>query len=155
MRENTKEQISSLCVFLFAVCVCFLSYRLSVGSVKSPGPGFFPFYLGAILCLLSINVFAHAVAKRRAAVEREEGVAARINWKNICLTVILLALYPTLLHVLGFLGATFVLTALFLRFISAYRWSVVWGVGVAVAIISYLVFQYWLSIQFPAGIFGM
>jgi hypothetical protein len=155
MDWNRKEQVSSLFLFLFSVFICFFSFRLSIGSIHNPGGGFFPFYLGIVLGLLSFGNFAKAIARKKPAIVTIKTFDTDINWKNIIITVVVLFSYPLLLGILGFPVSTFLFTALFLRFIEPKRWSVVLGTGGAVAIVSYLVFQYWLKIQFPSGIFGV
>jgi putative tricarboxylic transport membrane protein len=155
MDRNKKEQVSGIFLLLFAVFICFFSYKLSLGSIHSPGGGFFPFYLGVILALLSLTNFAKAVAQRRAVLNAAEASGAGIHWKNIILTVVVLFAYPLLLAILGFPISTFLFTIIFLRFIEPQRWPVVLGTGAAVTIVFYVVFQYWLKIQFPAGIFGV
>ena len=154
MEQNKKEQVSSIFLLLFSAFICFFSYKLSIGSIHNPGGGFFPFYLGIILALLSINNFVKAIAQRKRPVKIIKASAAGINWQNIILTIVVLFSYPLLLDILGFPISTFLFTVLFLRFIEPQRWSVVLGTGSAVTIVFYVVFQYWLKIQFPAGLFG-
>jgi putative tricarboxylic transport membrane protein len=155
MDSNKKEQISSIFLLLFSAFICFFSYQISIGSLRSPGSGFFPFFLAAILGLLSIMNFSKAILRRRRAVGKEKTLENGINWKNIILVLVGLFLYPILLSLLGFLLVTFIFTAFFLRFIEPQKWPVVLGMGGGIAIIFYLIFQYWLKIQFPSGIFGI
>ena len=155
MDHNKKEQVSSIFLFLFSAFICFFSFKLSIGSIHNPGGGFFPFYLGIILGLLSIKNFTKAIAQRKSAIKTIKTSDAGINWKNIIVTCVVLFCYPLLLGLLGFPVSTFLFTALFLRFIEPQRWSVVLGTGGAVTIVFYFVFQYWLKIQFPSGIFGV
>ena len=117
--------------------------------------GFFPFYMGIILALLSIKNLTKAIAQRKIATDVKTS-GEDINWKNIIVTVVVLFCFPLFLDFLGFSLSVFFFTAFFLRFINPpQRWSVVLGMGGAVAIVFYLVFQYWLKIQFPSGIFGV
>jgi hypothetical protein len=155
MDHIKKEKISSIFLFLFSIFICFFSYKLSLGSIHSPDAGFFPFYLGIILGLLSLNNFIKAFAQRKAPTETIKTSYSNINWSNIIITVVILFAYPLMLHILGFPLSTFLFTALFLRFINPQRWVVVLGTGGAVAIIFYLFFSLWLKIQFPSGIFGI
>ena len=155
MDPNKKEQVSSICLFLFSAFICFFSFKLSIGSIHNPGGGFFPFYLGIILGLLSIKNFTKAIAQRKSVIKTIKTSDAGINWKNILVTCVVLFCYPLLLGLLGFPVSTFLFTALFLRFIEPQRWSVVLGTGGAVTIVFYFVFQVWLKIQFPSGIFGV
>jgi len=154
--HNKKEQISSLFLLLFSGFICFFSYKLSMGSIHNPGVGFFPFYMGIILGLLSIRNFIKAVAQRKIAIEIIKTLNNNINWKNIIITVVVLFSFPLLLKILGFLVSSFLFIAFFLRFTKpSQRWLVVLGMGGAVAISFYFIFQYWLKIQFPPGIFGI
>jgi hypothetical protein len=155
MDPTKKEKISSLFLLLFSAFICFFSYQLSIGSLKSPSGGFFPFYLGIILGLLSIHNFIKAMAKTKKEARAIKTSDDGIHWKNIILTVVVLFLYPLLLGTLGFPISTFIFTAFFLRFIGLQRWWIVLGTGGIVAIICYFVFYYWLKIQFPPGIFGV
>jgi len=96
-----------------------------------------------------------ATLQRKRAVEKEKASENGINWKNIILVLVGLFFYPILLGLLGFLLVTFIFTAFFLRFVDPQKWAVVLGMGGGIAVISYLIFQYWLKIQFPTGIFGI
>jgi putative tricarboxylic transport membrane protein len=155
MDDNKMEQISSILLLLFSVFICFFSYKLSIGSVRNPNAGFFPFYLGITLGLLSINNFMRAIAQTKKSIDTIKTLHNDISWKNIIFTIFVLFSYPLLLETFGFLVSTFLFIALFLRFIEPQRWLIILGVGGAVAIIFYFVFQYWLKIQFPLGIFGV
>ncbi len=156
MDHNKKEEISSIFWLLFSVFICFFSYKLSIGSLRKPSSGFLPFYMGIILGFLSIGNFTKAIVQRKIAIEKIRTLDTDINWKNIIITVVVLFSFPLLLNILGFLASTFVFISFFLRFINPpQRWLVVLGMGGAVAIIFYFIFQYWLKIQFPSGIFGI
>jgi len=112
--------------------------------------------MGIILGLLSIRNFIKAVAQRKLAIEIIKTLGNNINWKNIIITVVVLFSFPLLLKILGFLVSSFLFIAFFLRFTKpSQRWLVVLGMGGAVAIIFYFIFQYWLKIQFPPGVFGI
>ena len=77
------------------------------------------------------------------------------NCRNIILTLVVLFAYPLLLGLIGFLPTTFLFLVALLRFVEPKGWGVVLGGAGVGAISSYLIFQYWLKIEFPIGIFGM
>ena len=155
MDQNKKEQISSIILILFSAFFCFFSYQISIGSLRVPGGGFFPFYLGAILGLLSIANLAKAIVQGKKSAAKGETSKEGINWRNVIIVLVALFSYPALLNILGFLPVTFIFTACFLRFIEPQRWPVVLGLGGGIAVVSYLIFQYWLKVQFPTGILGI
>jgi hypothetical protein len=50
----TTDRRTGLFFILFSLYVCIESWRLGVGSFFRPGAGFFPFYSGALLGVLSL-----------------------------------------------------------------------------------------------------
>ena len=65
-----------------------------------------------------------------------------------------LVLYTIFFRFLGFLLATFFLTAFLLRVMEPLSWKKVLGGAVGAAIGSYAIFQLWLEAQLPAGFLG-
>jgi hypothetical protein len=57
MNKREKDRVSSLLFLAVAIGICIGSIRLSLGDFHRPGPGFFSFFVGAILGLLSAIVF--------------------------------------------------------------------------------------------------
>lgn len=152
MDLNKKEQISSIFLLLFSLFICFYSYTYSIGSLRKPEEGFFPFFAGVILGLLALINLTKAISPRKTTQERIEPLETGVNWKNIIVALVVLFSYPLLLDILGFLPVTFLFVVCFLRFIEPQRWSVVFSMAGMAAAIFYLIFQYWLKIQFPPGI---
>ena len=116
---------------------------------------FFPFLGGVILGLLSLLNLLKAIIKKKVIMEKVESLKSKINWRSIILTLIILFAYPFFLGFIGFVPITFLFFAILLRLIEPQKWSIVLGGASLAAIISYFVFQYWLKIQFPTGIFGI
>ena len=152
---QNKDMLSSLLLFVFSVLVCVGSYRYSIGTLHKPGPGFFPFCGSLILGLLSFLNFLKVTIKRKKGIEEGESVTSGKSWKNIILTLVVLFAYPSFLPVIGFVLTTFLFIVVLLRFVEPKRWSIVLRVAIGVTTISYFIFQYWLKIQFPKGIFGI
>lgn len=154
MDSERKEQITSLFLMVFSACICLSSYQVDIGSLHVPGSGFFPFWGGIALGLLSLANFLVATLKRRRADPHVASGENGVNWKKLILAFSFLLGYPVFLHVLGFLLSTFLFFFLFLRFIEPQKWSIVIGLSAAAAALTFIVFQYFLKVQFPAGILG-
>jgi putative tricarboxylic transport membrane protein len=154
MDSERKEQITSLFLMLFSACICLSSYHIGIGGLHVPGSGFFPFWGGMALGLLSLANFLVATLKRKRAMPQATAGENGVNWKNLCLAFSFLLVYPVFLHVLGFLLSTFLFFFLFLRFIEPQKWSIVIGLSAAAAALTYIAFQYFLKVQFPAGFLG-
>jgi len=155
MKQQSKDKLSSLLLLVFSLFICMGSCRYSIGTLHKPGPGFFPFLGGLILGLLSFSHFLIVTTKRRKEVGKGEPVTPGKRWKNLILPLVVLFAYPSLLPVIGFVLTTFLFIAVLLRFVEPIRWSMVLKVAIGVTIVSYFVFQYWLKMQFPTGVFGI
>lgn len=149
-----RDEGSSLLWLGIAVLICIGSLRLSLGSFNNPGPGFFPFGAGLILGILAAVVFVQA---RRAASSTGENKKSILispgGVKKIALTTLALLAYVVGMEYLGFLISTFFFLAFLLRIIEPQRWGVVILESLLASGICYFVFQIWLRVELPRGIF--
>jgi putative tricarboxylic transport membrane protein len=77
-----------------------------------------------------------------------------LHWFRVALVIIVLFAYALLLPILGYLVATSGLLALLFGVIRGTRlWAVVAG-ALFTALASYAVFNVWLQVQLPRGLFG-
>jgi hypothetical protein len=155
MGLQNRDKLSSLFLILFSVLVCTGSSGYAIGSLRKPGPGFFPFIGGLILGILSLSHFLLLTARRKKGTERGESVTPGGKWSNIILPLVVLFAYPLLLSVIGFVLTTFLFFVVLLRCVEPVRWPTALKVSVGVTILSYAFFQLWLKVQFPKGIFGI
>lgn len=154
MDSERKEQFTSLFLMVFSAGICLSSFRIGIGTLHVPGSGFFPFWGGIALGLLSLANFLVTTIQRRQAIQEVASEGKDVSWKNLSLTFSFLLAYPVFLILVGFPLATFLFFFLFLRCIEPQKWSIVFGLSATAAVLAYVVFQYSLKLQFPAGVFG-
>jgi putative tricarboxylic transport membrane protein len=144
----SRDLASSLFWLAIAVFVSFESFmNLKLGSLRSPGIGFFPFWGGVVLGLLSLVLLLNSL--------KNTGTLSLSGLKSSKLFLVTGALlaYLLLLETLGFVTIT--LLFLFLLFRMEYRgWLFSAVTAVTGAGLSYALFQLWLKTQLPAGPFG-
>ena len=129
---------------------CYGATRLGLGSGTEPGVGFIFFWSGLILVILSLIVLADSIRSSEDTV-REMG---EMNWAKIALVLLSLLLYAFFLERLGFVLTTFVLMSFLLGCIEGTNWIRSLGVAGAAALASYAIFELWLKIRLPKGLFG-
>jgi len=150
-RTNTfAARASALFWVAVGLLTCYGASRLGLGSVAEPGVGFIFFWSGLILVILSLIVLADAIRSSEDAV-REMG---EMNWAKIALVLLALLLYAFFLERLGFVLTTFVLMSFLLGCIEGTNWFRSLGVAGAAALASYAIFELWLKIRLPKGLFG-
>jgi len=144
----SKDLASSL--FWLAIAIFFSLegfINLKLGSLRSPGPGFFPFWGGVMLGLLSLVLLLSSLKNMGRL-----SLSVLKSSKLLLVTGALLA-YLLLLETFGFVTITFLF--LFLLFRMEYRGWVFSAVTALIgAVSSYALFQLWLKTQLPAGPFG-
>jgi len=145
------EFLSSILLILFSLLACREAYRLSLGRAAVPGPGLFPFLLGAILLGLSVLYFFKAWRdwQRKEEVRLWRG----LRWGKVLLVVVALFAYGLLLEKVGFLFFTYALLMSLFRWLDRQKWYWVYGGAFGITLLCYVVFKIWLKIQLPTGYF--
>ncbi len=151
---ESRDRISSLVGLVLSVSICIESLRLPVGigTWRYPGPGFFPFGAGVIMGCLCLGLYLMAVRKNSG--DLDESWYVRESRKKLVLILVILLGYAFLLERLGYLLSTFLLLFLLLRFVEAQGWLVTILGSLMVSLVSYGVFDKWLKMQLPEGIWG-
>jgi len=150
MKNN--DQRSSLFWLAIGLAIALYSVKYGLGKFSSPGPGFVPFLSGLALAGLALVVFLQQLSK--GSREKLKDLWVKKNWPSIMMVMTALVLYTILFRFLGFLLATFLLTAFLLRVMEPLSWKKVLAGAIGAAIGSYAIFQLWLEAQLPAGFLG-
>ena len=142
-----RDLVSGLFWLAVAIFAAVHGLSLQLGRLHRPGPGFFPFWGGVVLALLSVvlivSSFRGAPATSRVRPE---------SWKPVVVVGALLA-YLLLLESLGFVAVTFLFLLLLFR-LERRGWALSAVSAVIGAFASYVLFQLWLKTQLPTGPFG-
>ena len=151
MKKN--DRLTSLFWLVLAILICWGSFRLSLGDLRYPGPGFFSFLAGAILGLLSIILFWQS--NKKGPEEKKKALGPNPQGtRQMIWMVIALIIYTIGMNYVGFFFSTILFLGFLLRGIGHQKWSIVISVTSLVAIVSYLIFQSWLDVQLPRGFVG-
>ncbi len=152
MKKTKISTVGASAIFWVAVGIlaCYGATRLGLGSVTEPGAGFIFFWAGLILVLLSLIVLVDSI---RSA-EHMTGDMEKMNWARIALILLSLLLYAFFLERLGFVLTAFVLLSFLLGWIERTNWARSLGVASAAVLACFALFELWLKIRLPKGIFG-
>ncbi len=136
--------------FWLAVAVYFSVegfMSLKLGTLREPGPGFFPFLGGVVLGLLSL------VHLLKSLKNRDTLSLSGLKSAKFLLAIGATLAYLLLLEKIGFVTITFLFLLLLFR--SEHKgWVVGTAFALAGAVSSYALFNLWLKTQLPAGPFG-
>lgn len=146
------DRISTLFLAVFGVVIGIESLRLEVGSLSQPGPGLFPLGCGLTILVLGLCAFAQTFTQTGPT----ESIWADVTeWGNVALIPASLIAYAFLIDVLGFSLTTFSWMGFILRVIGKLGWKATAVTALAATIGAWVLFEYYLGIRFPRGVFGL
>ena len=146
---RATELVVAALLFVAGAVVVYDSYRLgSKWGSDGPQSGYFPFYIGLLICISSVINFAQALMTRRMASE------IFVAWGPFKL--VLTVLIPAAVYVLGvkYIGiylASAIYIAIFMAWLGKYSWLRSIAVGVAVNMSFFLMFEVWFKVPLYKG----
>ena len=144
-----REKITLVFWFVLSSYFCIESYRLGLGSIHAPGPGFLSFWVSILLFVFVAIQLLQGL--RRKLVDNVEPLFKGKNLRNILYGSISVFGYGLLFNKIGFLLCTPLFMGFCLKVIGRKKWPSVIGISLMVTVVAYAVFVVWLHIQFPKG----
>lgn len=144
-----SDWYTSIIYAAFGLYIAFEGYRLELGTLRAPKPGFLVFWAGIALSILSMALFIQTFLPQK--------IEKRMIWKALELRKAVklttaLFFYAIVLRWLGFLLSTFLLLLFLLKGIEPQRWRVALVLSIVATAICYLVFGVLFELRFPEGI---
>ncbi len=150
---KTVDVVTAIIIFLLGVVVIVESWRLGARwGDDGPQAGYFPFYIGLLLCISSVANFVNAL--------RTPGGLSFVS--VVSLKMILAVLIPTTVYVgliagvgpipgIGIYVASVLFIALFMKWLGKYGWMQTIAVSIAVPVVFFLLFEVWFKVPLPKG----
>jgi len=162
MQEQQGRPVGSVRVWEIVVAVAFLAFGALVvwdsrrlGSQwASDGPqaGYFPFYIGSIICISAIAILIGAINSGA------KGNKPFVFWGQLrmVLTVMIpsvayVALISNPVYSLGIYEASALFIAFFMRLLGKYGWVKIAAVSIGVMVAFFLMFEVWFKVPLPKG----
>ena len=146
---RTMDIAVACLLLLFGLIVVWDSWRLGArwGS-DGPQSGYFPFYIGVLICTASTATLLQALRARSMS------QVPFVSWR--CLKLVLTVLIPALFYVfcvqyVGLYLASAVYIALFMVWLGKYSWLKSIAVGVLVNVSFFLMFEVWFKVPLWKG----
>jgi hypothetical protein len=150
LRQKSAELAVAALFFLLGAIVISDSLRLGIGwqEVHGPRPGYFPFYIGLLICLASLVNMVRALLVPRAASKP----FVKIGQLKLVLAVLVpTAVFAALVTWIGMYVSAILYIGFFMRWLGKYAWWKVLAVSFGTAIVFYLVFEKWFKVPLPKG----
>ena len=146
---KTVEVWVAAIVLLFGALVVYDSFRLGAGWGKSgPQTGYFPFYIGLLICISST---VNLVLALRNRVGGSKSFVSREQLKLILVMLVPTIIYVGLVRYLGLYLASTLYIAYFMWWLGKYPWVKIVPVSVGVSLAFFLIFETWFRLPLPKG----
>jgi len=147
------DLISGIVLFLFGLGIFLKTLTYPIGSVRSPGGGFFPL-LGsiALMGLAAVMVLQALLGEKEA---KGKFFPTKEAPKRIFLGLLSLVGFRYLLPVIGFGPSTFIFIFFLGRVLGEYGWKMSLLFSVVTALVCYYLFQVFLKVPMPRSLLGI
>jgi len=134
---------------LGGVLLAVAGWRLDLGTSKLPGPGFFPLLIACTIGGLGIWLLLHPE-------DGEKPIpTGSPRWGRFSLALISVLMYAMVLLQLGYLGSTFALLLVQLRWVEKQRWPTSLATAAVASVVSLVLFRVLLKVPLPVGFFPL
>ncbi len=147
------DLITAIVLLIFSAFVVYESSKMTLFVEFAPGYGFFPFWLGILMAILSILLFVDAW-RRPAAKDELAPFPSQQAFINVVIILASLGVYAFLMEIIGYVLDTLVLVGLLLGVVEKEKWQTTLIVAVVITAALYVIFQVLLGVNLPKGIFG-
>jgi cellulose synthase/poly-beta-1,6-N-acetylglucosamine synthase-like glycosyltransferase len=145
------EKVACLLFMALALFVGFESRHYPLGAIDNPGPGFLPLLLAVAMAVLAVTLAVKVWTKGAAPASHpfwpEKGGLSKVS-----LAFAAILLFTVLLEITGYIFNIFLFFIILLKPIGRQKWS--WSVAISLGatLVAYLLFDKWLMIPLPRGI---
>jgi len=147
---RTLEIAVALILFTVGAIVVYDSYRLgSKWGSYGPQSGYFPFYIGLLICISSVVTMTQAVLAKSAAGK------PFVLWgpfKRVLTVLLPAAVYVLSVKFVGLYVASAIYIAIFMVWLGKYSWWKGILVGIIINVIFFLMFEVWFKVPLFKGV---
>ena len=146
--QKSAEVVVAALFLLLGGIVVWDSVRLGARwADDGPQAGYFPFYIGVLVCLAS------AVNLVVAFLKKENPAFVGVEQLKLVLSVLVPSiLYAGLVAAIGIYVASIVFVAFFMRWLGKYEWWKVAAVSIGNSVVFFVIFEVWFKVPLPKGV---
>jgi putative tricarboxylic transport membrane protein len=148
-RQKSAEIVVAALFFLAGALVVYDSLRLGAKWAEDgPEAGYFPFIVGAIICISAAVNFAAMFTWARGT----DKPFVEVGQLKMVLSVLVpTAIYVAVIGWLGIYVASILFIGFFMRWLGKYAWWKLVAVSIGNSVFFFIIFEVWFKIPLPKG----
>ena len=153
MSDRAGDLVASAVLVALGAATCAGAWRLGLGDVHTPGPGFMPFAAAALLGSMALIQLAR-LAVTAGGRDADRQPFAQSRWSAVAIVLGTIVGFGAVIDTLGFAIATFLMLSVLFGVIARKRWWVALTVALLIAIVARVAFRA-LGLELPTGPLGI
>ena len=146
---HVVEAVVAACVLGLGLLVIFGSRKLGSGwTSDGPGAGYFPFYIGLILCVSALGIFYQAVLGKG---KNTEAFVDKEQLSRVLQVFIPALIYVGAIQFVGIYLASVVYIALFMVILGKFSWVKSVIAAVVINVVFFMMFEVWFKVPLFKG----
>ncbi|HVX31389.1 MAG TPA: tripartite tricarboxylate transporter TctB family protein [Nitrolancea sp.] len=142
------ETLVDLVLLALGIVIVAVSFGYGFGTLDQPGPGLYPVFLGMMIAVTAFAILLSDLKSRIRLFAPDKESA-----KTIFLLLLTFCLWIVVMEWLGYVLVTVLATYAAAKIMKLEGWMKPLAVSLGTALLLYLLFDYWLYIDLPRGIF--
>lgn len=150
MEKAPVSRLEPFFVFMLLVlglAIGVISWGYGFGSLTQPGPGLYPFFIGAAIAVFSLFILVSELRSGPGA-----PVLDMAGARTLALMTLTYCLWIVAMPLLGYVVVTLLATYALCKIMRLEGWWKPLAVSAGTALSIYALFDYWLYIDLPRGI---
>lgn len=148
-RNCTVDAVVAAVLLIGGIVVMIEARRLGAGwTTDGPGSGYFPFYIGLIICIASIGILYQAIFSKA---RDTDPFIDRLQFRRVTSVLVPAAVYVFGVVFLGLYVASAIYIALFMIVLGKYSPLKSVLVGVLVNALFFMMFEVWFKVPLYKG----
>ncbi|MBI4790575.1 MAG: tripartite tricarboxylate transporter TctB family protein [Chloroflexi bacterium] len=153
VKMKKADQITAIVLLLFSAFVIAESSKMTLMVEFAPGYGFFPFWLGILMAVLSVMLFVDA-RRRPEALDESASFPSKPIFLNVLLVLASLGVYAFLMELVGYMVDTLLLAFVLVGLVEKEKWQKALVAAVLMTAGLYVIFQVILGVSLPKNVLG-
>jgi Tripartite tricarboxylate transporter TctB family len=147
--NNTVDAVVAAVLFVIGAVVVFQAWRLGARWMSDgPGAGYFPFYIGLIICISSLGILVQSLVSK----SRDTGTFVdRVQLNRVLSVLLPAAVYVLAVRFLGLYVASAIYIAVFMVVLGKYKPLKSVLLGVIVSAVFFVMFEVWFKVPLFKG----
>jgi hypothetical protein len=151
VKNCTVDTVVAAILFVIGLVVVIEARRLgATWTSDGPGAGYFPFYIGLIVCISALGVIYQA---RAAKTRDEDTFVDRVQLRRVLSVLLPAAVYVLGIWFLGLYVASAIYIALFMIVLGKYPPVKSVVLSVIVIAVFFMMFEVWFKVPLYKGMF--